>query len=78
MKLKLKGHWFDTIEEFQAESQSALDTLTEKDFQEALQKWKRRWDWCIQREGPTSSVMAADRPYGAFYDFYSVTPEYFE
>jgi hypothetical protein len=23
-------------------------------------------------------VMAADRPYGEFYDFYSVSPEYFE
>jgi hypothetical protein len=22
-------------------------------------------------------VMAADRPYGEFYDFYSVSPEYF-
>jgi hypothetical protein len=29
------------------------------------------------REGTTSRVMVADRPYGAFYDFYSVSPEYF-
>jgi hypothetical protein len=29
------------------------------------------------REGTTSRVMAADRPYGKFYDFYSVSPEYF-
>jgi hypothetical protein len=28
-------------------------------------------------EGTTSRVMAADRPYGEFYDFYSVSPEYF-
>jgi hypothetical protein len=28
------------------------------------------------REGTTSRVMA-DRPYGEFYDFYSVSPEYF-
>jgi hypothetical protein len=34
MKLKLKGRQFDNIEEIQAESQTALDTLTEKDFQE--------------------------------------------
>jgi hypothetical protein len=27
------------------------------------------------REGPTSRVTAADRPYGEFYDFYSVIPE---
>jgi hypothetical protein len=25
----------------------------------------------------TLRVMAADRPYGEFYDFYSVSPEYF-
>jgi hypothetical protein len=29
------------------------------------------------REGTTSMVMAADRPNGEFYDFYSVSPEYF-
>jgi hypothetical protein len=38
MKLKLKGRRFDTIEEIQAEKQRVLDTLTEKDFQEAFQK----------------------------------------
>jgi hypothetical protein len=29
------------------------------------------------REGTTSRMMTADRPYGEFYDFYSVSPEYF-
>jgi hypothetical protein len=28
-------------------------------------------------EGTTSRVMAADKPYGEFYDLYSVGPEYF-
>ena len=28
-------------------------------------------------EGTISRVMAADRPYGEFYDFYSVSPENF-
>jgi hypothetical protein len=41
MKLKLKGHRFDTTEENQAESQRVLDTLTEKYFQEAFQKGRR-------------------------------------
>ena len=27
------------------------------------------------REGTTSKLTAADRPYGEFYDFYSVSPE---
>jgi hypothetical protein len=48
MKLKLKGRRFDTTEEIQTESQRVLDTLTEKDFQEAFQKWRRRWDRCLQ------------------------------
>jgi hypothetical protein len=30
MKLKLKGHGFETIEEIQAKLQRVLDTLTEK------------------------------------------------
>ena len=29
------------------------------------------------REGTTSRVTAADRPYGEFYGFYSVSPENF-
>jgi hypothetical protein len=28
-------------------------------------------------EGTTSRMAAADMPYGEFYDFYSVSPEYF-
>jgi hypothetical protein len=48
-------------EEIQAESQRVLDT---------------------DRKGLPGSVpnmqeMVADRPYGEFYDFYSVSPEYF-
>jgi hypothetical protein len=51
MKLKLKGHLFDTIEDIQAKSQRLLDTLIEKDFQEAFQKWRRRWDRCLHLGG---------------------------
>ena len=29
------------------------------------------------RKETTSSVMATDRPYGEFYEFYSVSPKYF-
>jgi hypothetical protein len=29
------------------------------------------------QEGTTSRVMAAHRSYGEFYDFYSISPEYF-
>jgi hypothetical protein len=42
LKLKLKERRFDTIEEIQSEWQRVLDSVTEKDFQEAFQK-RRRW-----------------------------------
>jgi hypothetical protein len=51
MKLKLKGRWFCTIEEIQADSPRVLDTLTENDFQEAFQKWRRLWDQCLHAGG---------------------------
>jgi len=38
VKFKLKGRRFDTDEEIKAESQRVLDTLIEKEFQEAFQK----------------------------------------
>jgi hypothetical protein len=47
MKLKLKGHRFDTIEEIQAKLHRVFDTLTGKDIQEVFQKWTRWWDWCL-------------------------------
>jgi hypothetical protein len=51
MKFKLKGRRFDTIEKIQAESQRVLDSLTEKDFQETLQKWRIRCDRCLHARG---------------------------
>jgi hypothetical protein len=50
IKLKLKGRRFDTTE-IQVDSQTVLNTLTEKDFQEAFQKWRRRWDRCLHAGG---------------------------
>jgi hypothetical protein len=51
MELKLKGHRFDTKEGIQAYSQRVLDTLREEDFQQAFQKWRRRWDLCLHAGG---------------------------
>jgi hypothetical protein len=50
-KLNLKVRRFDTIEEIQAEPQRVLDTLTEKEFQEPFQKYRRRWDQCLRAGG---------------------------
>ena len=54
-----------------------LDTLTEKDFQVAFQNGGDGETGVYMREGSTSRVTAADRPYGEFYDFYTVSPENF-
>jgi hypothetical protein len=51
MKLKLKGRRFDNIEVIHAESQRVLDSLTEQDFEEVFQKWRRRWDQCVHEGG---------------------------
>jgi hypothetical protein len=51
MKLKLKESQFDTIEEIQAEWQRVLDTLIDRDFQEAFQKWRRQWNRCLHAGG---------------------------
>jgi hypothetical protein len=39
------------VEEIQAESQAALNTLGENDFQECFKNWQRRWDRCQASEG---------------------------
>jgi hypothetical protein len=65
------------MEEIRAELHRVLDTLTEKDLQEAFQKWRRRWDRCVYEGGTTSRMMAADGFYVEFYECYSVRPEYF-
>jgi hypothetical protein len=39
------------VEEIQAKSQAALNTLREKDFQECFKYWQRRWDHCQASEG---------------------------
>jgi hypothetical protein len=51
MKLKPKGRQLGTNEEIETESQTVLDILIEKDFQEAIQKWRRRWDRCLYAGG---------------------------
>jgi hypothetical protein len=77
MKLKLKGRRFNTTEDIQAESQRVLDTLTERNYSKRTKNGGEGGTGVYMLEGSTSRVMAADKPYGEFYDFYSVSPEYF-
>jgi hypothetical protein len=51
MKLQLKGHCFDRVEEIQQESQNVLGTLQEQDFQHAFQQWQRRWNRSVTAQG---------------------------
>jgi transposase len=51
LKMKLKGRRFQMVEEIQAESQAALNTLGEHGFQECFKNWQRRWDRCQASEG---------------------------
>jgi hypothetical protein len=75
MKLKLKGSRFDTIEEIQAESPRVLDT-GRKGLPESFPNGGSGGTGVYLWEGATSKVMAVNRPYGEFYNFYSVSPEY--
>jgi len=47
----LKGRRFQTIEEIQENAIRELFTITESAFQEAFQRWKKRWEWCIASKG---------------------------
>jgi hypothetical protein len=51
MTLVPNSSYFDTIEVIEAESQAALNILTEDDFQDAFKKWQKRWERLIGAEG---------------------------
>jgi hypothetical protein len=72
IKLKLKGRQFDTSEETQC-----LTVWQKTTSRKRSQNARGCGTGVYMREGTTSRVIAADRPYGEFYDFYSVSPEYF-
>ena len=51
MKVQLKGHRFNKVEEIQCESQNVLGRLREQDFQHVFQQWQRHWDRCVAAQG---------------------------
>jgi hypothetical protein len=63
MKLKLKGRRFDNIEEIEVESPTVLDTLTEKNFQEAFKNGGDGGTGVYMREGTTLWVVVTHRSY---------------
>jgi hypothetical protein len=50
LKIKLKGHHPDTDEVLGAESQTLLNKLTERNFQDAIKNWQKIWECCILAE----------------------------
>ena len=50
-KTTLKGRRFQTIEEIQENATIELRVITSSAFQEAFQKWKKRWERCIASRG---------------------------
>jgi hypothetical protein len=49
--MKLKCRHFYTLEVIEAEPQAVLNTLTVHDFQDAFNKWQKRWEQSIYAEG---------------------------
>jgi hypothetical protein len=75
MKLKLKDATLIPLRRSRL-NRWVLDILTEKNFQKVFQN-EDGGTGVYMREGTTSRVMVGERPYGEFYDFYSISPEYF-
>ena len=51
LKTTFKGRRFQTIEEIQENATIELRAITSSAFQEAFQKWKKRWERCIASSG---------------------------
>jgi hypothetical protein len=76
MKLKLEGRRFGTTEEIHAESQSALH-WQKRTSRKLSKNGEDVGTDVYMREGTTLRVTTVDRPYGEFYDLYTVSTEYF-
>jgi hypothetical protein len=50
LKIKLKGHHFDTIEVIEAESQAVLNTHRTR-LPGAFKKWQKHWEGRMMAEG---------------------------
>jgi len=50
-KSSLKGCRFQTVEEIKENSIRDLRAVPQNTFQDALQKWKKRWERCIKSGG---------------------------
>jgi hypothetical protein len=51
LEIKFEGCHFDTNEVTETESQGVLNTLTERDFQDAFKKWQKLCERCMCAKG---------------------------
>ena len=51
LKIPLRGHRFDTIEEIQTESKKALKAIPEIEFNKCFDDWTKPWHKCITSGG---------------------------
>jgi histone-lysine N-methyltransferase SETMAR len=50
MKIKFMGRKFDTVEEIRAATETVLNTLTKKHFQDAFKKFQKQRDRCVRSQ----------------------------
>jgi hypothetical protein len=62
LKIKLKCRHFHTTEVIEAESRAVLETLTEREFEDAFKNGRSAGKGAYTRKGTTSRVMVASRP----------------
>ena len=48
LKSSLKGRRFQMVEEIEENSTQDFHAIPQNTFQDALQNWKKRWEWCIK------------------------------
>jgi hypothetical protein len=58
--VKLRARHFGTIEVMETELQAVLNTLSEHDFQDAIKKWQKRWEWCKHAKGEGAELFRYD------------------
>ena len=51
MKMKMRGHRYETVEHVQSETRAVLKTFDEGFFRNSFETWKNRWDRCISAGG---------------------------
>jgi hypothetical protein len=77
-KLKLKGCRFNNAEKIRPNLRECLTLWQIRTSRKRSRNGGEGGTGVYIWEGTISRVMAADRPYAEFNDFYSVSPEYFE